>query len=155
MRAWIMCCAMLALTMAGCSSSTDVAVDANAQPGENNATQVSLTAYCGSCGHGVTGDVADHKCDTEHATCENCPFHKGSELCCKGVEDAAGKFFCAKCGDEAGTEGCCKEGAETCDNCPFHKGSALCCKLNGTADTAASEEPASDEATTPASESSE
>lgn len=153
MRTWITCCALLAFSLAGCSSSTDVTVDATTPTTESESTAVSLTAYCGNCGHGVSGDVADHQCDTEHATCEDCPFHKGSELCCKGVKETPGKFLCAKCGEETGTENCCKDGAETCDNCPFHKGSALCCKLDKAADTDAAQVEATAETTATESES--
>ena len=144
MKTLLPLCALFALTFAlvGCNTSTEVSETTDNVP-TTDATTVTFTSYCGDCGHGITGDFADHTCDTEHGKCENCPFHKGSELCCKDVKETAGKFFCAKCGHEAGTETCCKEGAETCENCPFHKGSELCCKLEK-ADDSSDDAPAED-----------
>ena len=126
MRFWIIACALLALPFAGCNRSSDVVGNASSQSAVNATANATLTAYCGTCGHGVTGEVNDHQCDTVHATCENCPFHKGAELCCKGVQDTAGKFYCVSCGDEVGSGTCCQKDVEICDNCPFPKGSALC-----------------------------
>ena len=37
--------------------------------------------------------------------------------------------LCTKCGQVAGSEACCKPGAEKCDKCGLDKGSPGCCKL--------------------------
>ena len=100
-------------------------------------SDVTLVSYddqklCGSCGHAFAKD-SEHQCDSEHAACEKCSLHAGSELCCKLGEDSAGKTFCGSCGQVAGTEVCCLESAEVCESCNLHKGSPLCCKLVATA----------------------
>lgn len=41
--------------------------------------------------------------------------------------DTTNVAYCGQCGDAAGSEDCCAEGAEVCTDCDFHKGSALCC----------------------------
>jgi hypothetical protein len=42
--------------------------------------------------------------------------------------DADAKAICDKCGDEKGTENCCKADAEKCEKCEKNKGSPGCCK---------------------------
>ncbi len=51
--------------------------------------------------------------------------------CCAGgaKKDAAEKVAtetCPKCGELAGSEKCCKDGAEICAGCGLHKGSPGC-----------------------------
>ncbi len=41
----------------------------------------------------------------------------------------AGTEFCAKCGQMAAGDKCCKVGQEKCDKCGLDKGSPGCCKL--------------------------
>jgi len=113
-------------------------------------TAVSLM-YCGTCGHSF-GKGAEHKCDADHAKCEACGLHKGSELCCKVEGDFAGKTLCGSCGQIAGTEACCKEGAEVCASCSLHKGSPLCCKLGAEAVAPAKEAAPAEAAPAPAAE---
>ncbi|MFC1757251.1 hypothetical protein ACFL2H_00580 [Planctomycetota bacterium] len=36
-------------------------------------------------------------------------------------------MLCGKCGNEAGSEACCAEGATSCEKCGLHEGSKLCC----------------------------
>ena len=153
MSKWIlssMLVAAVAVVATGCTADTPSSTSGTttAQVGATDGHDhgdATFVAFCGTCGHGVEGDVADHKCDTDHATCK-CGFHKGSELCCKEIADGEGKFFCAKCGEEAGTESCCKEDAEKCEKCGLHKGSALCCKLAKADDDHAEEDESTDEA---------
>jgi len=102
-------------------------------------TLVSLK-YCGDCGHSFAKG-SEHTCDADHAKCEACGLHEGSDLCCKIEGDFAGKALCGSCGQIAGSEACCKEGAEVCEKCSLHKGSPLCCKL-GVAAAAPAEEAA-------------
>ncbi|MBT3469110.1 MAG: hypothetical protein HN467_07275 [Opitutae bacterium] len=44
---------------------------------------------------------------------------------CSSDADAA---ICGNCGDEKGTENCCKADAEKCEKCDKNKGSPGCCK---------------------------
>ena len=68
-------------------------------------TPVSLM-YCGDCGHSFDKG-SEHACDADHAKCDVCGLHKGSDLCCKVEGDFAGKTLCGKCGEIGGSDVCC------------------------------------------------
>ena len=48
--------------------------------------------------------------------------------CCGAAKATAAvaTTLCAKCGDVAGSDKCCVEGAEVCAGCGLHKGSPGC-----------------------------
>jgi hypothetical protein len=48
--------------------------------------------------------------------------------CCSAAKAkaAVSAELCSKCGEIAGSEKCCKEGAELCAGCGLHKGSPGC-----------------------------
>ena len=109
---------VVSLVALGCNNSSTTTSSGTASSGgsesgegHDHGSEVTLASFekvCGDCGHGFNGE--SHECDTEHANCEKCGVHEGSLLCC-AVLESAGKTFCAKCGQVAGTEECCKEGA--------------------------------------------
>jgi len=96
-------------------------------------TYMTSATLCGTCGH----ESAEGCCEDGCETCE-CGFHKGSTLCCTGVE--TGQDYCRKCGHVA-AEGCCEDGCAICE-CGFHEGAPLCCKLEAAEVEVAEEEAA-------------
>lgn len=147
MNRWMTMFSVVAITSIAACGCGKSAVDSTAT--EDPAGQVTLATYdgqklCGSCGHAFAKD-GTHVCDTEHATCEKCSLHVGSELCCKLGEETAGKTFCGSCGQIAGSEVCCVETAEVCQLCKLHKGSPLCCKLVATGSTSDQQAETSDD----------